>query len=83
MVKDSAAQCNMTIFPPIVVASGYFGYVGYHQFCLGVLGLHVFAFGFVWFAGCGCLECSCWGDTCVMCWSAITVLQPVNMKMAS
>jgi hypothetical protein len=41
MVKDSAAHCNAVFFPPIVVASGYFGYMGYHQFYLGVLGLHV------------------------------------------
>jgi hypothetical protein len=27
MVKDSAAHCNAVIFPSIVVASGYFGYV--------------------------------------------------------
>jgi hypothetical protein len=33
------------VFLPTVVASGYFGYVGYHQFYLGVLGLHVVAFG--------------------------------------
>jgi hypothetical protein len=59
VVKDSAARCNAVFFPPIVVASGYFGYVGYHQFYLGVLGLHVVAFGFVWFVGCGCLECAC------------------------
>jgi hypothetical protein len=44
MVKDSAAYCNEVFFPPIVVASGYFGYVGYHQFYTGVLGLHVIAF---------------------------------------
>jgi hypothetical protein len=30
-VKDSAAHCNVGFFPSIVVASGYFGYVGYHQ----------------------------------------------------
>jgi hypothetical protein len=52
MVKDSAAHCNAAFFPPIVVASGYFGYVRYHQFCLVVLGLHVGACGFVWFVGC-------------------------------
>jgi hypothetical protein len=45
MVKDSAACCNAVFFPPTVVAPGYFGYVGYHQFYLGVLGLHVVAFG--------------------------------------
>jgi hypothetical protein len=28
MVKNSAAHCNTVFFPPIVVASGYFGYVG-------------------------------------------------------
>jgi hypothetical protein len=28
VVKDSAAHCNAVFFPPIVVASGYFGYVG-------------------------------------------------------
>jgi hypothetical protein len=55
MARDSAAHCNAVFFPPIVVASGY---VGYHQFYLGVRGLHVVAFGFVWFVGCGCLECS-------------------------
>jgi hypothetical protein len=47
MVKDSAAYCNAGSFPPIVVASGYFGYVGYHRSYLGVLGLHFVAFGFV------------------------------------
>jgi hypothetical protein len=29
MVKDSAAHCNAVFFLPIVVASGYFGYVDY------------------------------------------------------
>jgi hypothetical protein len=28
MVKDSAVRCNAVFFPPIVVASSYFGYVG-------------------------------------------------------
>jgi hypothetical protein len=55
MVKDSAGHCNVVFSSPIAVASGYFVYVGYHQFYVGVLGLHVVAFGFVWFAGCGCL----------------------------
>jgi hypothetical protein len=32
MVKDFAAQCNEVFFTPIVVASGYFVYVVYHQF---------------------------------------------------
>jgi hypothetical protein len=32
-VKDSAAHCNAVFFPPIVVASGYFDNVGYHQPC--------------------------------------------------
>jgi hypothetical protein len=59
MVKDSAAHCDTVTFPPIVAASGYFGDMGYHQFYLGILGLHVVAFGFVWCVGCGCLECSC------------------------
>jgi hypothetical protein len=56
MVKDSAAHCNAVFFLPILFASGYFGYVGYHQFYLGVLGLHVVALGFVWFVGYGCLS---------------------------
>jgi hypothetical protein len=30
MVKESAAHCNAGFFIPIVVTSGYFGYVGYH-----------------------------------------------------
>jgi hypothetical protein len=44
MVKDSAAHCDAIFSPSIVVASGYFGNVGYHQFYLGVLGLQVVAF---------------------------------------
>jgi hypothetical protein len=28
MVKDSAAHCNAVFFPPILVASGYFGLFG-------------------------------------------------------
>jgi hypothetical protein len=44
MVKDSAAHCNAVFFPPIVLASGYFEYVDYHQFYLGVLELHPTAF---------------------------------------
>jgi hypothetical protein len=51
-VKDSAAHCDAIFFPPTVVASDYFGNVGYHQFYVGVLGLHMIAFGFVWFVGC-------------------------------
>jgi hypothetical protein len=31
MVKDSAAHCNAVFFPPTVVISGYFGYVGFHK----------------------------------------------------
>jgi hypothetical protein len=34
MVKDSAAHCNAVFFLPVLVASGYFGYAGYHQFYL-------------------------------------------------
>jgi hypothetical protein len=63
VVKDSAAHCNAVFFPLIVVASGYFGYVAYRQLYLGVLRLHVVASGFVWFAGCGSLECSCWSGS--------------------
>jgi hypothetical protein len=44
MVKDSAANCNAVFWPPIVIASGYFVYVGYHQFYFGILRLHVVAF---------------------------------------
>jgi hypothetical protein len=43
-VKESAAYCNVIFFPPTEVASSYFGYVGYRQFYLDVLGLHVVAF---------------------------------------
>jgi hypothetical protein len=42
--KDSAAHCNAAFLPPITVASGYFDYVGYQQFYVDVLGLHVVAF---------------------------------------
>jgi hypothetical protein len=31
MVQDSAPQCNAAFFPPIILASGYLGYVGCHQ----------------------------------------------------
>jgi hypothetical protein len=44
MVWDSAGHCNTGFFPPIVVVSGYFGYVGYHQFYLS-LGSR----GYLWF----------------------------------
>jgi hypothetical protein len=48
MVKNSTAHCNAVFFPPIVVASGYFGYMDYHQFYFDALELHRVAFGFVW-----------------------------------
>jgi hypothetical protein len=38
MVKGSAAHCNAVVFPPIVVAAGYFVCMSCHQFYLGVLG---------------------------------------------
>jgi hypothetical protein len=41
--------------------------VASHQFYLSVLLLHAVTFGFVWFAGCGCLECSCWGGSSIVC----------------
>jgi hypothetical protein len=75
IVKDSATHRNAGFFPPILVASGYFRYVIYHQFHLVGLGLLVVACGFVWFVGCGCLECSCWGGSSVACWSAIIVVR--------
>jgi hypothetical protein len=43
MAKDSSAHSNAVFFPSIVVASGYFGHVGYQEFDLGALGLHVVA----------------------------------------
>jgi hypothetical protein len=73
--KDSAVHYNAVFFPPIIVASGYFGYVGYHQFYLGVLELHEVACGFVWFSGCDCLEYSCWSRSSVVCWSANIVVR--------
>jgi hypothetical protein len=50
VVKDSAAHSNAVFFPPIVVVSGYFGYVGYHQF---------FLFPCV-SRGCSCFCLVCW-----------------------
>jgi hypothetical protein len=32
MAKNSAAHCNAVFFPPVVLAFGYIGCVGYHQF---------------------------------------------------
>jgi hypothetical protein len=48
MVKNSAAHCSAIFFLPIVVASGYFGYVAYHQFL----------FRCPWVA-CGCISVMC------------------------
>jgi hypothetical protein len=41
--KDSTAHCNAVFFPPIVVASGYFGYVGCTWLLLVLFGLLVVA----------------------------------------
>jgi hypothetical protein len=60
VVKESAAHCNAVFFCPIAVASGYSGYVGCIWLLLVLLGLLVVTAGFAWFAGCDCLECSCW-----------------------
>jgi hypothetical protein len=81
VVKDSAAYYNAVFFPSIVVASGCFGYVRYHQFYLGALGLHVVASGFVRFVRCGCFECSCWGGSSVVCWPTIIVLRCIFMHI--
>jgi hypothetical protein len=43
MMKDSVAQCNAVFFLPIVVASGYFGYVGCTWLLLVLFGLLVVA----------------------------------------
>jgi hypothetical protein len=43
MVKDSAVHCNAVFFPSIVVASGYFGYVGCTWLLLVLFGLLVVA----------------------------------------
>jgi hypothetical protein len=39
--KDSAATCNAVFFPPIVVTSGSFGYVGCAWLLLVLFGLLV------------------------------------------
>jgi hypothetical protein len=36
--------------------------------------LRVVSFSFVRFSGCGCLECSFWGGSSAVCWSAIIVV---------
>jgi hypothetical protein len=54
-----AAHSNALFFPSVIVDSGYFGFMGYYQFYLGVLGFARGSFGFAGFVGCGCLECSC------------------------
>jgi hypothetical protein len=56
MVKDSAAHCNVGSFPPIVVASGYYGYVGSTWLLLVLFGLLVVAALSV-LAGAGFLLC--------------------------
>jgi hypothetical protein len=61
-VKDSGGHCNAAFVRPIVAASGCLVMLVTTS-SLGVLGLHVVVFGFIWFVGCGCLHCSCWGWT--------------------
>jgi hypothetical protein len=56
VVKDSAAHCNVGFFPPILVASGYFGYVGCTWLVLVLFGLLVVAALSV-LAGAGVLLC--------------------------
>jgi hypothetical protein len=56
MVKDSAAHCNAVFFPPILVASGYFGYVGCMWLLLVLFGL-VFMAALDVLAGAGVLLC--------------------------
>jgi hypothetical protein len=57
MVKDSAAHCDAVFFPPIVVASGYFGYVGCTWLLLVLFGLLVVA----------ALSVSCGGGNSLVC----------------
>jgi hypothetical protein len=78
-VKDSAAHCNVIFIPPICsdcICLWLFWFVGYHQFSLSFLGLHVVVFGFVKFAGYGCFECSSCGGRSVVCGSDIIVVRP-------
>jgi hypothetical protein len=56
MPKDSAAHCNAVSFPPTLVASGYFGYVGCMCLFLVLFGLLVVAALNV-LAGAGVLLC--------------------------
>jgi hypothetical protein len=30
VIKDSAVHYNVVFFPPLLIASGYFGVLGYH-----------------------------------------------------
>jgi hypothetical protein len=78
VVKESAAHCNAVFYLSTVVSPSYFAYLGYHQYYLGVLGLHMVAFHFVWFVGCGCLECSRWDGSSVVFWPAIIVATTCN-----
>jgi hypothetical protein len=66
VIKESAnLLLNVMLFYlSYVVASDYIWLRGLTiWFYFGVLDLHVFVLGFVWFVGCGCLECSCWGGS--------------------
>jgi uncharacterized membrane protein len=56
MVKESAAHCNAGFFSPVVVASGYFGYVGCKWLLMVLFGLLVVASLNV-LAGAGVLLC--------------------------
>jgi hypothetical protein len=53
VVQESAVHCNA------VFLSSYC----YFWLC----GLHMVAFDFIQFTGCGCLECSCWGGSSAVC----------------
>jgi hypothetical protein len=47
VAKEYTAHCKAVFFPPILVASGCFDYVGYRQFYSGVLTLQGVVFRFV------------------------------------
>lgn len=64
---------QVVVFQTLLLNGMWFSISCYFQLC----GLHM-VFGFVWFTGCGYLECSCSGVSSAVCWLVITVVRCSN-----
>jgi hypothetical protein len=69
MPNDSAAHCD-----------AFFSFYCNWLWLFWLCELRLVAFGFVWFAGCGCLEYSRWVGSSVVYWLAIIVVRGVILN---